>query len=346
MANLGGGSRRRRWRKLRIAKRIVLRALARDDYSGWIKDYANRLPRTLEVLLSAEIGRRRRLRRYVQRRHLETLEALLTLLAEVQSLYEESPLLRSIYFLVRRVSEDYQVALEALLSGLLSVVSDLMRDVLETEMLIQDFALLPTQIEAWKRADDRTRLKRFAPAVLRQRRARSLGVDPAHLPGTEDYQAHSQLLHVNPQSLERGIYRAYSVDAVLRSLHDMWFHAKRVVTAYHQLALAVDATGVSNIDWQELTGQIDAALEQLDHVIGAARGVEIAIAKQIGLPADAVTLMEDGILMAVNRSKMEVTFFGVDMDFDLEYLESVYDQAMEHGAASFRLEPLGTSHLG
>ena len=83
--------------------------------------------------------------------------------------------------------------LEGLLSGYLQTSSDAMRDAMETELCIRDFALDPRQIQRWLNADEDTLNRYFRPNNLRQRQANALGIDVTEVPGATDYKAHSKL---------------------------------------------------------------------------------------------------------------------------------------------------------
>ncbi len=58
-------------------------------------------------------------------------------------------MLSRLAFLVTRSAADFETATEATLSGYLSVAVDAMRDVMEIENLLLDFAVSPAHIDEW-----------------------------------------------------------------------------------------------------------------------------------------------------------------------------------------------------
>src|SRR5439155_7049867 len=113
--------------------------------------------------------------------------------------YQTNPDLTRLAFLVARSAADFETALEATLSGYQGVAADAMRDVMEVEYLLLDFAAHPEHVVQWLSADRQTRLHRFSPATVRQR-LRGAGMSPFSDTGWEptDYRAHSESLHVTP----------------------------------------------------------------------------------------------------------------------------------------------------
>ncbi|KIZ17579.1 hypothetical protein [Streptomyces natalensis] len=61
----------------------------------------------------------------------------------------ETPELSKLAFIVERTHADFMTALEATLSGYFSVASDAMRDVLEIQYLLMDFAINPGHADDW-----------------------------------------------------------------------------------------------------------------------------------------------------------------------------------------------------
>lgn len=131
------------------------------------------------------------------------LPALDQVLAHCQALTEhlsQHANVGDLAFLVRRLEADFEIAIEALLVGRQSVVADSMRDVMEIEMLLRDFAARPQNVEAWVKADNRTLQKTFSPKEVRRRLANDLypgkGLD---LPEADEYAVHSAGLHPSPE---------------------------------------------------------------------------------------------------------------------------------------------------
>jgi hypothetical protein len=120
-------------------------------------------------------------------------------LNELETAFEDSRLLL-IKFLVSRIRSDYEVAIEATLAGLPCAVFDSMRDVMEVNLLLEDFAADKNRLSSWLSADNKTLIHEFMPKHLRQRKAKRAGL--AHvkdLTDSRDYFAHSHALHVQPQ---------------------------------------------------------------------------------------------------------------------------------------------------
>jgi len=73
-----------------------------------------------------------------------------------------------------------------------------MRDVMEIEFLLRDFAAEPRNLDTWLAADFKTLSDRFRANHLGQRHAGRLGKRPEELGEHSDYKAHSFALHVTP----------------------------------------------------------------------------------------------------------------------------------------------------
>jgi hypothetical protein len=101
--------------------------------------------------------------------------------------------------LLRRAVADIETGLEGALSGYLGVLADAMRDMMETELIILDFAASPERIKLWVEADDRTLLREFKPVRLRER-LEAAGTGAFASPEQrQDYKAHSSTLHPSPR---------------------------------------------------------------------------------------------------------------------------------------------------
>jgi hypothetical protein len=74
-----------------------------------------------------------------------------------------------------------------------------MRDVLEIDYQLKDFAIDPDLIDEWLSADNSRLVKKFGPGAVRKR------LEAAGVPGfgvkaeSLDYRGHSQMLHLNPR---------------------------------------------------------------------------------------------------------------------------------------------------
>ncbi len=168
-------------------------------------------------LQEAEQNRANRLKSYVSGRRLEGLEELNVYLERLERAYEEEDELASLSFLVRRATRDFETALEATLSGYQGVAADAMRDVMEIEYLLLDFAVHEDHAAEWLTSDRQLRLRKYGPAKLRDR-LKAAGLPPFADESWEpvDYKAHSESLHVNPQEPFVGARG-------LESFADSWF---------------------------------------------------------------------------------------------------------------------------
>jgi len=143
-------------------------------------------------------NRRRNLQRLLPGIRLRGFEELLTFLDAVCQAFESDERLKPIAFLPRRLVFDFETSLEAALGGNLSIVSDLMRDVMEVELLLIDFTFFELHIDEWLKADSDTRQRDFSPRKIR-RRLREIGWDRySDSVSSVDYKAHSESLHVTP----------------------------------------------------------------------------------------------------------------------------------------------------
>jgi len=193
------------------------------------------------------------------------------------------PRLAPIKFLLARVCSDYEAAIEATLSGFPCVVFDSMRDVMEVDLLLQDFAADPEQVKLWLEADSKKLMYDFAPKHLRKRKAKRLGVDdPRKLPDSRDYAGHCHALHVQPRTFpheRRGL-----IEVGHPALDDFCFwemlgHALGLCATFRDLitALAPGSTVAADPiqrlpklheaysrvrDWNSLMGEVTKASQQ------------------------------------------------------------------------------------
>jgi hypothetical protein len=172
---------------------------ADSTYAKSLGELVTRYPRLARSLEQAEATRRVQLDALLDGARLRGADELLRYLDTVAEAFEGEPALREIASLIRRAAAEIETGIEATLSGYLAVVTDAMRDVLEIEMLLLDFAIEPARIKRWLAAESRTRWREFKPAELRTR-LRDAGVGRyANLTSDPDYQGHSEALHVSPQ---------------------------------------------------------------------------------------------------------------------------------------------------
>ncbi|MFE4998025.1 hypothetical protein ACFRH4_43250 [Streptomyces mirabilis] len=125
------------------------------------------------------------------------INELLARLAVVGKTFADTPELSKLTFIVKRTHADFMTALEATLSGYFSVASDAMRDVLEMQYLLMDFAINPDHADDWLTTDDKDRWKRFAPAPVRKRLQTAGVVHFGDKAESKDYKGHSMGLHVS-----------------------------------------------------------------------------------------------------------------------------------------------------
>lgn len=165
-----------------------------------LKSLRGPTPLLAEALTVADMRRSARLSSLLDGPRLRGLEQLYAYLDAAVKAYAEIPAIAGVAFLIQRVKSDYKTALEATLSGYQGVAADAMRDVMEIEYLLLDFAASEDQshAEEWLNAGDSLGNK-YWPATVRTRLKRS-GVPPFANDGFEpiDYKAHSKALHVNP----------------------------------------------------------------------------------------------------------------------------------------------------
>lgn len=163
-------------------------------------------PLVAEALRLAERRRSERLASLLDGMRLRGLEQLFAYLDAAAEAYGDLPAISGVAFLVKRVRADYQTALEATLSGYQGVAADAMRDVMEIECLLLDFAANESHAQEWLTCDDSVRRRKYMPVRVRER-LQAQGVEPFANDDFEpiDYKAHSDSLHVNPtRAMETG----------------------------------------------------------------------------------------------------------------------------------------------
>jgi hypothetical protein len=126
------------------------------------------------------------------------LDELLSNLDELRLAFADDEALQQVTFLIDRGIADFETATENALSGYLSVAIDAMRDVMEIENLLLDFAVDPRHIDRWLRADARTLRTTYSPAEVRSRLHRAQVGAYTSSAEAPDFRAHSQAVHVRP----------------------------------------------------------------------------------------------------------------------------------------------------
>lgn len=128
------------------------------------------------------------------------IDGLLVWLDSLTSALRADDKLERIAFLGERAVADFEAALEATLIGYGGVAFDAMRDVLEIDFQLRDFAVDPQLIAVWLDADDTTLRGHFQPVHVRKRLQMAGAVTLGNNAMSWDYKAHSQLLHLRPNN--------------------------------------------------------------------------------------------------------------------------------------------------
>lgn len=161
---------------------------------------APKLPRLASVLQKAQLYRAATTAALKDDARFKGANSLLHHLDQIAELFKQEPTLNPLAFLIRRSCADFEAATEATLSGYIAVAFDAMRDVLEIQYLLMDFATTPAHINEWLAADERTLKRKFSPVTVRQR-LKTAGVGNLGENGASaDYRGHSMALHVRPGS--------------------------------------------------------------------------------------------------------------------------------------------------
>ncbi|MFE9813287.1 hypothetical protein [Streptomyces sp. NPDC005548] len=159
---------------------------------------AGERPRLAAALLQSERQRARHTASLLTGARFKGLDELLRHLDDLVRAFEADSELSRLSFLVARSAADFETAVEATVSGYLAVASDAMRDVMEIENLLLDFAVDPGHIDDWLTADQRTIRNKFSPPAVRKRLHAAGEAPYATTAASLDYQAHSAALHVGP----------------------------------------------------------------------------------------------------------------------------------------------------
>jgi hypothetical protein len=174
------------------------------------------------------------------------LDELLRHLDELHQAFTANPTFSRIAPVIHRCRAHLETAVEASLSGYIAVVADAMRDVMEIENLLLDFAVNPAHVDEWLTADRKMRLRKFSPAKVRAR----LNADG------DGYHAHSQTLHVGPGGDHPWMPRGFAGDDELASDVGFWEifeHARRLLQAIQRLTGALaPSSAIDEIAGREL----------------------------------------------------------------------------------------------
>ncbi len=218
-------------------------------------------PRLAQAIRRAQQNRDRNLRALFGGARFAGLDELLSHLDVVHGAFKQLPALSPIAFLIERAIADWEVGADAALGGMLGVVSDSMRDVMEIELLLRHFIHVEAAMQDWLTCSDRDRKRRYAPGELRRLHAARLRTDPKDLAETADYSGHSIALHVTPIRLS---IAARGIDAEGNGFNgdvcfwEMFFHAHRFLVVIDEIGRAKGGTEWVVPARETLTKLIDA----------------------------------------------------------------------------------------
>jgi hypothetical protein len=262
-----------------------------DDVVDAEEVLRRRAPRVAAILDARRSVRERQIRSYAPGARVVGVDQLLGYLDTADNRFASGPpLMANTARLIARARADFVIALDATVGGLPSVASDAMRDVLEIEMLLLDFAVDPDRLDGW--LSDARRAE-FMPSAVRKRlKAAGAGEVTSSVFGA-DYAAHSSALHVNPTPLPFGgkaaVDDGFELDA---GFWEMLEHGRRLLTAIE----AVRVRATEDADAEPL-GPLDAfwdahqrVMEMQEMVIGLM--MLPSLQAELGRPPSSDELLE------------------------------------------------------
>jgi hypothetical protein len=288
--------------------------------------------------MRADRHRLRRWQQFIDSVDLRAIDLLLGFLISVSRSLDANNE-HDLAFLPDRIADDVRISLEGLLSGYLQAASDAMRDIIEAELLIRDFASDPERITKWRNASEDERRRYFWPARMRERQARALGVPPAEVPGAADYAAHSQLLHVRPpllfpRSPGPDTLAGLRVIYILDALADIMRHGSSAIEALNLLLNSLNRSGP---DPEETLTALAAASDDAIRARAAVEAIERRASESF--PADEhwiAMLFESGIMIAFDPETPRMNTYMIDRtDF-----RTLHRNISSEHPASFALTPL------
>jgi hypothetical protein len=288
--------------------------------------------------MRADRHRLRRWQQFIDSVDLQAIDLLLGFLISVSKSLEASEL-HDLAFLPDRIADDVRISLEGLLSGYLQVASDAMRDIIETELLIRDFSSDPDRITRWRNANEDERRHYFFTPRMRERQAKALGVPSAEVPGTADYRAHSQLLHVRPpllfpRSPGPQTLAGLRVIYVLDALADIMRHGGSAVEALNLLLNTLDRSGPNP---EQTLAALTAASDDAIRARAAVEAIERRAAESLRADGHRIAMLfESGLVIAFDPDTPRMDTYRIDRT-DFRTLHR--DISSEH-AISFALTPL------
>jgi hypothetical protein len=235
-------------------------ASATPSYDAALLDLAAKRPRLAAALQRAEARRAANVASLLHGARFKGLEELLKNLDDLTGAFESDAGLSRLATLLARSMADFETAIEACLSGYLSVAVDAMRDVMEVENLLLDFAVNPAHIDQWLTATPKDLRNKFNPATVRRRLHEAGEGQYASSRDSADYRAHSAALHASPHRhplIARGflLEEGFEGDAAFWELFEharrLRLAIRRLVTATSPGSLAETITGKNLLDVED-----------------------------------------------------------------------------------------------
>jgi hypothetical protein len=311
------------------------RADTSSRYYGMLKESGEDYPLATDALMRADRHRPRRWQQFIDPVDVHAIDLLLGFLMASSDALASSGASWYLDFLPTRIADDVRVSLEGMLSGYLQVASDAMRDVIETELLIRDFALDPRQIDRWRNADERHLRRDFKPVDCRRRQASALGVPLAEVPGATDYAAHSQLLHARPPLLfARSPESGHRAIYVLNAVADIMVHGISAVEGLVLLFRAINLVGPTP---GASLAALQRALDDLTRARAATEGMERLAAESLWPTENGeVLIFENGLVISIAQDTSKVNFYHTNRIDFRDFHRGISDQQ----SASFELTSL------
>lgn len=138
------------------------------DYRASIESLSDRCEQVAALLGRSQRHRADTLARYATGKRIHGLDEIFSYLIESEKAFAESEGLKKISFLVVRARGDLEIGLEATLAGQPSVVADAMRDMMELELLLNDFRNDPKLIEEWLTCENKIRKNKYSPGEMQE----------------------------------------------------------------------------------------------------------------------------------------------------------------------------------
>ena len=222
-----------------------------QNYKSALGRLVEQCPTLGQPLAHAETIRGERLSFFLENSgRLQGLEEFSCFLDAAVEWFRNFPDLSPITLLLARAGADFVTAIEATFSGFHAVAWESMRDVMEIELLLGEFAEDPNQMQKWISSGGKERRSTFSHSELRKRKAARLSLPLSDMPDTVDYRGHSVILHVNPVASpfgNRGLSReAVEVGADV-CFWDIYQHARNllkvILELFGQFGKSRDAEG-------------------------------------------------------------------------------------------------------